>query len=82
MKFIIFLQIIQTITYNDNVKSFFVKSLQIYKKKHVHKYSQPLLNTLLKHVWQQLQSGVFLSMMLQAWHTFFASFFHHSLQFL
>ena len=28
------------------------------------KYSQPLLNTLLKRLWQQLQPEVFLSMML------------------
>ena len=35
-----------------------------YKKKkteisHLHKYSDPLLNTLLKHIWQQLQHRVF-----------------------
>ena len=35
----------------------------------VHKYSQPLLNTLLKHLWQQLMPQVFLNMMPQAWHT-------------
>ncbi|MBN3309037.1 RFFL ligase, partial [Amia calva] len=38
---------------------------------HVHKYSQPLLNSLLKHLWHQLQPQVFWSMMLQAWHTYF-----------
>jgi hypothetical protein len=32
-------------------------------------YSDPLLNTLLKHLWQRLQYWVFLGMMLQAWHT-------------
>ena len=42
-----------------------------YKK--VHKYSQPLLNTLLKLLWQQLQPQVFLSMILQAWHTYFGA---------
>ncbi len=36
------------------------------KKSHVHKYSQPLLNTLLKHLWHQLQPQIFLGMMLQA----------------
>ena len=36
---------------------------------HLHKYSDPLLNTLLKHHWQQLQPRVFLGIMLQALHT-------------
>uniref|UniRef100_A0A8C8FAD6 ADP-ribosylation factor-like protein 3 n=1 Tax=Oncorhynchus tshawytscha TaxID=74940 RepID=A0A8C8FAD6_ONCTS len=35
---------------------------------HLHKYSDPLLSTLL-HLWQRLQPRVFLGMMLQAWHT-------------
>ena len=38
------------------------------KKKCLHKYSDPLLSTLLKHLWQRLQPRVFLVMMLQAWH--------------
>ncbi len=41
------------------------------KKSDVHKFSQPLLNTLLKQLWQQLQPRVFLSMMLLAWHIYF-----------
>ena len=36
---------------------------------HLHKYSDPLLSTLLKHLWQRLQPLVFLGMTLQAWHT-------------
>ena len=40
------------------------------KKSHVHKYSQPLLNTLFMHLLQQLQPQVFLNMMAQAWHTY------------
>ena len=36
---------------------------------HLHKYSDPLLSTLLKHLWQRLQHRVFMGMMLQAWHT-------------
>ena len=36
---------------------------------HLHKYSDPLLNTLLKHLWQRLHPWVFLGMTLQAWHT-------------
>jgi hypothetical protein len=37
---------------------------------HLHKYSDPLFSTLLKHLWQQLQPRVFLGMTLQAWHTY------------
>jgi hypothetical protein len=33
---------------------------------HLHKYSDPLFGTLLKHLWQRLQPGVFLGMTLQA----------------
>ena len=33
------------------------------------KYSDPLLSTLLKHLWQPLQHQLFLGMTLQAWHT-------------
>lgn len=40
------------------------------KKSHVPKHSQPLLNTLLMHLWQQLQPQVFLNMMPQPWHTY------------
>ena len=36
---------------------------------HSHKYSDPLLSTLPKHLWQRLQPWVFLGMTLQAWHT-------------
>ena len=36
---------------------------------HLHKYSDPLLSTLFKHLQQQLKPWVFLGMMLQAWHT-------------
>ena len=46
--------------------------MYIYKNieiSHLHKYSDPLLSTLLKHLWQRLQPRVFLGMTLQAWHT-------------
>ena len=36
---------------------------------HLHKYSAPLLSTLLKHRWQRLQPWFLLDMTLQAWHT-------------
>ena len=36
----------------------------------MHKYSQPLLSTLLWHLWQQLQPQVFWNMKPQAWHTY------------
>ena len=36
---------------------------------HLRKYSDPLLSTLLKHLWQRLQPRVFLGMTLQAWQT-------------
>ena len=42
-------------------------------RQHILKYSQPLRNTLLKHLWQQLQPQVFLIRMQQAWHTYFWS---------
>ena len=32
-------------------------------------YSDPLLSTLLKYLWQRFQPQVFLGNMLQAWHT-------------
>ncbi len=90
IKFIISLKILQTIPHNDKVKEICLKSLQIYKNKkmgkkkksHAHKYSQPLLNTLLKHLWHQLQPQVFLSMMLNTSlaHLFLGSFSHSSLQ--
>ncbi len=41
------------------------------EKNHMYINSQPLLNTLLKHLWHQLQPHIFLSMMLQARHTYF-----------
>ena len=36
---------------------------------HLHKYSDPLLSTLLKHLWQRLQPQIFLGVMIQARHT-------------
>ena len=39
------------------------------QKQVLHKYSDPLVSTLLKHIWQRLQSQVFLGMTIQAWHT-------------
>ena len=41
---------------------------------HLHKYSAPLLCTLLKHLWQLLQPQVLLGMMLQSWHTCIGEF--------
>jgi hypothetical protein len=64
-----------TIPHNDKAKNRFLKCWKIYKKNtkteisHLHKYSDPLLSTLLKHLWQRLQPQVFLGMMLQARHT-------------
>ena len=52
-----------TMPHNDKVKRFFVPITNF------HKYSEPLLSTLLKHLWQRLQPRVFLGMTLQAWHT-------------
>ena len=48
--------------------------LQIYSKdkkefSHLHKYSDPLLSTLLKCLRQRLQPQVFLGITLKAWHT-------------
>lgn len=40
------------------------------EKAHLNKYSQLLLNTLLKHLWHQLQHQIFFTMMLQARHTY------------
>jgi hypothetical protein len=50
---------------------FFFAYLLKRKKKilHLHKFSDPLLSILLKHLWQCLQPWVFLSMTLPAWHT-------------
>ena len=36
---------------------------------HLHKYYDPLLSTLLKHLWHRVQPRVFMGMTLQAWHT-------------
>ena len=47
----------------------FAHLLKITEIWHLYKYSDPLLSTLLKHLWQQLQLHVFLGMTLQAWHT-------------
>lgn len=44
------------------------------------KYSQPLFSTLLKHLWQQLQSQVFFSMKLQASTPIFEKFLPFFLQ--
>ena len=50
---------------------------------HLHKYSDHLLSTLLKHIWQRLQPQVYLDIMLQAWHTcIWGSSFHSSLHIL
>ena len=49
---------------------------------HLHKYSDPLLSTLLKHLRHRLQPRVLLGMMLQAWHLYLGSFSHSSLQIL
>ena len=48
-----------------------MKVTTLFKKRkyNMDMYSQPLLNTLLKHLWHQLQPNIFLSMLLQAWHT-------------
>ena len=39
------------------------------KNMFLHMYSDPLLSTLLKHLWLWLQPRIFLGMTLQAWHT-------------
>lgn len=58
-----------------------VKKPKTRTTEHVHKYSHPLLNTLLMHFWQQLQPHVFVSMMLPSWHSYFlGNFFHSSFQ--
>ncbi len=41
---------------------------------HLHKFSDPLLSTWLKHLWQQLQPWDFLGMMQQALHTWIGGF--------
>ena len=48
------------------------KQKQVFTKElsHLHKYSYPLLSTLLKHLWQRLQPRVFLGMTQHVWHTF------------
>ena len=55
------------------IKSFFplinLHTIPHNDKAKLHKHSDPLLSTLLKHLWQRLQPQVFLGMMLQAWHT-------------
>ena len=45
------------------------RKFMIFFISHLRKYSDPLLSTLLKLIWQRLQPRVFLGMMLQAWHT-------------
>ena len=64
---------LHTITHNDKAKTGFLKCLQmsiffLTKILYLHNYSDPLLSTLLKHLWQRLQPWVFLGMRLQAWH--------------
>lgn len=49
----------------------FVKKTKV---QHADKYSQPLLSTSLKHLWQQLQPPMFLSTMLQAFTSVFGQF--------
>ena len=62
---------LHTIPHNDKAKAVFCKCINKIKTEilHLHKYSDPLLSTLLKHLWQWLQPRVFFGMMLQAWHT-------------
>lgn len=52
----------------------FKPSSQKTKVQHAYKYSQPLLSTSLKHLWQQLQPPMFLSTMLQAFTSAFGQF--------
>ena len=54
------------------------------KLSHLHKYSDPLLSTLLKHLWQRLQPGVFLGMTLHTIlaHLYLWRFSHSFLQIL
>jgi hypothetical protein len=49
---------------------------------HVHKYSDPVLSTLLKHLWQQLQPRVFGYDATSLAHLHLGSFSHSSLQIL
>jgi hypothetical protein len=84
LKYIFFKSLINlhTMLHNDKVKTGLKKIQHIYKNtkteiSHLHKYSDTLLSTLLKHLWQRLQPQVFLGMMLQA-----RSFSQSSLQIL
>ena len=58
---------LHTLPHNDKAKTGF--EIQPSEILHLHKFSDPLLSILLKHLWQRLQPRVFLGMMLQAWHT-------------
>ena len=64
---------VDTMQHNDKAntglqtcKMYAIKITEIW---HLHKYSDPLLRTLLKHIWQRLQHRVLLDLMLQAWHS-------------
>jgi hypothetical protein len=70
---------IHTIHHNDKAKTGFYTFLLIFLKikteiSHSQKYSDPLLSTLLKNLWQQLQTRVVLGMILQAFHTCIGEF--------
>ncbi len=49
-----------------------LKIKKMKKKSHVHKYSHPLLNALLKHLWHQLQPQVFWVWCDKLWSSSFA----------
>ena len=63
---------------------FFCKCMKVKTEiLYLHKYSDPLLSTLLNNLWQWLQPQVFFGMMLQAWHPcIWWSFSHSPLQIL
>ncbi len=69
IKFNIFLKILQTYPILTTWKKFVWNLCNLKtknEKNRVHKYLQPLLDTLLKHPWHQLQPQIFLGMMRQA----------------
>ena len=55
---------------NRSKKCFAKKITNTNEISHLHKHSDLLHSTLLKHFWQRLQPQVLLGMSLQAWHTF------------
>ena len=62
---------LHTIPHNGKAKTSFCKFIKT-KNRNItfRKYSDPLLSTSLKHLWQKLQPQVFLGMTLQAWHNY------------